>query len=62
MDEIKPTTRPDLDNYAKLTLDALNGIIWTDDSQITELRLGKFYSITPSTMIKVFFADEGDIK
>lgn len=27
----------DLDNYTKVTLDALNGIVWSDDSQIVEL-------------------------
>lgn len=30
--------RPDLDNFLKLVLDALNAIAWKDDSQIVELR------------------------
>lgn len=29
-----PTQRPDLDNYDKLVLDALEGIIYSDDSQV----------------------------
>lgn len=29
----------DLDNRAKVALDALNGLLWTDDRQITELHL-----------------------
>jgi Holliday junction resolvase RusA-like endonuclease len=41
---IKPKTRPDLDNYAKPILDALNGIVYKDDGQITELLLKKIYS------------------
>ena len=33
--------RVDLDNLAKLALDALNGLWWADDSQIAELRATK---------------------
>jgi Holliday junction resolvase RusA-like endonuclease len=29
-----PTTRPDIDNFLKLACDALNGLIWCDDSQV----------------------------
>lgn len=29
-----PTQRPDLDNYDKLVLDALQGIVYADDSQV----------------------------
>lgn len=39
----RPTTRPDLDNYIKGVLDALNGITWEDDSQIVELTACKQY-------------------
>ena len=31
------TYRPDADNVAKLVLDALNGVAWADDTQVTEL-------------------------
>ncbi len=34
--EISPITRPDFDNYAKLVCDAMNGIFWKDDAQITD--------------------------
>jgi Holliday junction resolvase RusA-like endonuclease len=33
--------RPDIDNYAKLVLDALNGVAFKDDSQITRLTVSK---------------------
>ena len=33
------TVRPDADNVAKLVLDALNGIAWADDSQVTHLEV-----------------------
>lgn len=34
-------SRSDLDNYAKLVCDALNEIVWDDDSQIVDLYLTK---------------------
>ncbi len=33
----------DIDNFNKLILDAGTGILWTDDSQIQELNISKFY-------------------
>lgn len=36
------TTRPDLDNLIKGVKDALSGVLWTDDSQVVDLRVGKF--------------------
>lgn len=33
--------KPDVDNIAKLVLDALNGCAWHDDTQVTELVVGK---------------------
>jgi crossover junction endodeoxyribonuclease RusA len=29
----------DLDNFAKVTLDAMNGVAWNDDGQLVELHL-----------------------
>lgn len=45
--KIRPVKKPDADNYAKV-LDALNLIVWTDDSQIVDLRVVKFYGAKPS--------------
>lgn len=45
--QIRPTKKPDADNYAKV-LDALNLIVWADDSQIVDLRVTKFYGSRPS--------------
>lgn len=36
--------RPDIDNYAKAVLDALNGLAWKDDGQIASLKLCKEYA------------------
>ena len=38
-----PTGKPDSDNYAKLILDALNGVVWRDDSQVVRLFAEKTY-------------------
>lgn len=48
-----PTTKPDADNFAKC-IDALNGIIWRDDSQIVRLVVQKFYSEHPKLVVKVW--------
>jgi Holliday junction resolvase RusA-like endonuclease len=49
---IRPTGRPDLDNFAKM-LDALNLIVWNDDSQIVELHVFKRYSLIPQMAVTV---------
>lgn len=43
---IRPLTKPDADNFAKV-IDALNGIVWRDDAQVVELTVEKFYSSRP---------------
>ena len=47
-----PTGRPDLDNIAKAILDAMNGVVFNDDSQITDLILSKRYG-PPSVKVAV---------
>lgn len=44
---LRPTGKPDMDNVAKLCLDALNGILWLDDSQIVEFTFSKVYGPKP---------------
>ena len=48
----RPTKRPDFDNFAKM-LDALNLIVWSDDAQIVDGRIRKFYSDQPRMEITV---------
>lgn len=48
----KPDTRrPDIDNYAKLYADAMNGLIYKDDALITELWCEKRFCDTPRVEI-----------
>jgi Holliday junction resolvase RusA-like endonuclease len=41
--------KPDLDNLVKFVKDCLNGELWHDDSQVSELFAGKFYDENPRT-------------
>jgi Holliday junction resolvase RusA-like endonuclease len=45
--EITPTVKPDVDNISKSFGDGLNQVVWSDDKQITELRVRKIYSDKP---------------
>jgi Holliday junction resolvase RusA-like endonuclease len=51
--DIRPTSRPDIDNYAKCAADAINGIVIHDDSQIVELDARKVYSVAPKLIVTV---------
>lgn len=51
--EIHPTAKPDLDNFLKAVLDAINGIVVGDDAQVTEIRASKIYSLAPKTILTV---------
>lgn len=35
--------KPDIDNYAKIVGDALNGVVWVDDAQVAHLNARKKY-------------------
>ena len=50
---IRPTTKPDTDNYLKLICDALNKVFWNDDSQIVDICVSKFYSEIPRIKIEI---------
>jgi Holliday junction resolvase RusA-like endonuclease len=46
------TSKPDADNLAKAVLDALNGILYEDDSQVVMLAVTKRYAKSePGTMV-----------
>lgn len=45
--------KPDLDNVAKAVLDALNGVVYADDVQVTRLLVTKQYSLEPRLVVTV---------
>lgn len=45
--EMYPTSKPDADNCLKAVCDALNGVAWKDDTQVTDVRMRKRFSETP---------------
>ena len=49
--ELRPTTRPDVDNYVKGVKDGLSKVIWEDDSQVVDLTVRKFYSLSPKVVV-----------
>lgn len=55
---IQPTKKPDCDNIIKGILDALNGIVWTDDRLVTSVALKKVYSNRDGVNISIFWKDE----
>lgn len=55
---IAPVTRPDFDNLAYLVTNALKGIVYKDDSYVTDCFIRKRYSDNPRTEIEVTPIDE----
>lgn len=53
----RPIVKPDIDNYSKSVLDALNGIIYQDDSQVVSLQADKFYSDDPRVELTIYEMD-----
>lgn len=51
--KINPTKKPDIDNIVKIILDAMNGIAFKDDIQITKLSVEKAYSEKESVLVKI---------
>lgn len=52
-DEIRPSNSKDVDNIAKIVLDALNGVAFADDRYITSLSVKKRYSQIPYVEVEI---------
>ena len=50
---VRPTTRPDADNYVKAALDAINAIVVADDSLVVDLVARKHYATVPALTIVI---------
>lgn len=53
LDQARPTTKPDVDNYLKLACDALNKIVWRDDAIVVQSFGAKLYAEKPALVIRV---------
>jgi len=51
---IRPTSRPDTDNYIKSALDAINSIVIADDSLAIEIHAKKKFGIAPKMVATIF--------
>lgn len=52
-----PNTKPDTDNYVKTVLDALNGLLFKDDSAVVQITAVKRYSANPRIEISFWAID-----
>lgn len=48
--------KPDIDNVAKAVMDALEGVIYVDDSQVADLIVTKRYAPCPLVLVSVAHA------
>lgn len=51
--EVKPTKKPDIDNVLKAICDGINGIVFKDDVQVTNVSMSKKFGETPAVMVRV---------
>ena len=56
--DIPAISRPDIDNFIKIILDSLNGIILKDDAQIVSLTSTKEYSAAPGIRVQFWSWDD----
>ncbi|SFD03358.1 RusA family crossover junction endodeoxyribonuclease [Collimonas sp. OK412] len=51
--DLRPTSKPDLDNVVKGIKDACNKIVWGDDSQVVRIVASKHYAARPFAAVDV---------
>src|SRR6516165_11232701 len=54
---IRPTSRPDVDNFLKAFLDAISTIVVADDAQVVEVYAKKKFSVAPKMIATIFPLD-----
>jgi Holliday junction resolvase RusA-like endonuclease len=52
-DKLLPTGKPDSDNVVKAVFDALNGVVWNDDTQVVDHSAKKRYRSRPGVQVIV---------
>lgn len=58
--EIRPVVKPDMDNVIKVVCDALNGLAYDDDRQITEITARKYYGEEARVEIEITEETDND--
>lgn len=56
---LRPTKKPDCDNIAKIICDALNGIAFKDDAQVSQLYVEKWYADEPRVEVEIRPMNQG---
>ena len=51
------TSKPDADNIGKLVADAMNGIVYADDAQVSDCRVQKIYGLRDRIVVEVSSLD-----
>lgn len=51
--DIMPTVKCDADNCLKAVCDALNGVVWRDDTQVVNVMLTKRYGEVPGVKVRI---------
>jgi len=46
-------SRPDIDNYLKFVMDALNKVFWHDDSYVVSVKMVKRYDLVPRVKVVI---------
>jgi Holliday junction resolvase RusA-like endonuclease len=57
--DIRPTSRPDIDNFLKSAMDAINGIVVADDSLVVEVTVKKKFGVDPKLVLLIAPIDAG---
>ncbi len=53
LQQIRPTTKPDIDNVEKAIFDGCNGVVWRDDVCVVSVIKEKRYGATPGVFVKI---------
>lgn len=51
LQQIRPTTKPDIDNVEKAIFDGCNGVVWRDDVCVVSVHKEKRYGSTPGVQV-----------
>jgi Holliday junction resolvase RusA-like endonuclease len=51
--EIRPTSKPDIDNIIKAVADGMNQIVYADDAAIASVNASKVYGLNPLIVVTV---------